>query len=109
MEPDNLDFDIWVELDHEESRVHQDSQEEFCNVSIQFNDGRKISLIVWSERCFCDAVEKLDWLEPGVGILPDLVVRDFTSPSIRNSIERLVSNHNWLAGRGLPIVEVWPG
>ena len=100
-------FEIWVELDQyettEEKHFHDD---EFCNVIIHFLDGSQIGLNVWSEKYFFNNVNNLDWIDEQVALLPDIVVRNFNTRSIRQAIINLISKYNWLEGRGFPAILV---
>lgn len=95
-------FDIWVEIDEYSTTEEQHFDDEFCNAIIQFLDGSRIGLNIWSEKYFSDRVKNLEWVEEQVAILPNLVVRDFNASSIRQAITNLVNKHNWLEGRGFP-------
>ena len=97
-------FEIWVELDEYDTTENRRFGEEFCNAIIHFSDGSRIGLNIWSENYFYDNVNHLDWINNQFAILPDIVVRDFNALSIRQAVITLVDKHDWLEGRGFPVV-----
>ena len=99
-----LQFEIWVELDHEvDPSGGVDS--EYCNAIIEFSNGTQVGVIIWSKAFFDHCNEQLNWIDDDVATLPDLVVREFNCKAIKNVLTRLVTDENWLVGRGLPSEE----
>ena len=98
---DKGEFEIWVELDAEVGDAPD--EDEFCNAIIEFGDGNRIGLNIWSEKFFLESVQSLDWFNDQVAMLPDLVIRSFDSASIKNAITKLVLEDDWLEGRGFPV------
>ncbi|WP_448274161.1 hypothetical protein [Nostoc sp. DSM 114160] len=96
------EFDIWVELDEYDATEKQNLDEDFCNAIICYPDGSRITLNIWSENYLYNQINNLDWIDKQVAILPDIVVRNFNSDSIRQAIKNLVNNYSWLEGRGFP-------
>jgi hypothetical protein len=98
------EFEIWVELDEYEKIEEQDFDDDFCNAIITFIDGSQIGLNIWSEKYFYNQVKNLEWIDKQIAVLPDIVVKKFDALSIRQAITSLVSKHNWLEGRGFPMI-----
>lgn len=102
MADNSLSFQIWVELEEELSCPEDD---EFCNAIIQFENGNRVGINIWSEKFFNECPSKLDWFNDDVACGPDLVVRDFTIESIKAVLQKLVIEEKWLVGRGLPAID----
>ncbi|QLE40811.1 hypothetical protein FD723_10290 [Nostoc sp. C052] len=96
------EFEIWVGLDEYDAKEKQSLDDEFCNAIICYPDGSRITLNIWSENYLHKQINNLDCIDKQVAILPDIVVRNFNSDSIRKAITNLVNNYSWLEGRGFP-------
>jgi hypothetical protein len=98
----NNEFNVWVELEEYDATEEPNDEDSFCNVIIRYSNGSRIGLNVWSEKYFYDRVKDVEWIDRQVAILPDIVVRNFNASSIRQTVTKLVSESNWLEGRGFP-------
>lgn len=94
---------IWIEAECFIYEEGQDPEDSYCNVEIHLDNGSLITLNVWSEDFFKEQVNSLDWINEQVAILPDLVIKDFDSLSIREAIYVLFEEHRWFKGRGYPV------
>jgi hypothetical protein len=102
---DRLDkFNVWVELEEYDVTKERNDEDGYCNVIVQYSNGLKIGLNVWSEKYFYTQVNDFEWIDSQVAILPDLVVRNFDASSIRQAVTNLIIKDNWLEGRGFPAI-----
>ena len=95
---------IWVELEeYADGPSARGFDDEYCNAAIDFEDGARVGLVVWSEQLLRAKVGQLEWYDDaGAAMLPDVVVREFSLAAIRTALESLVTSHDWLTGRGFP-------
>lgn len=109
MADNSISFQIWVELEEElncpEEQLSSQEHDEFCNAIIEFENGNRVGINIWSEKFFNQCPAKLDWFNDDVACGPDLVVRNFTIESIKAVLQTLITEENWLVGRGLPAVD----
>lgn len=99
-------FEIWVELEAiTDGTWKEDVEDQFCNAIIKFNNGDRIGLNIWSEARFNRRPTELFWFNNKVAHGPDLIVKEFTIDSIKATLRQLITENNWLTGRGFPAKE----
>jgi hypothetical protein len=97
-------FNVWVELEEYDVAEEQNDADGYCNVIIQYSNGSRIGLNVWSEKYFYTQINDIEWIDRQIAILPDIVVRNFNASSIRQAVTNLIIKDNWLEGRGFPSI-----
>ena len=106
MSIDKSQFDVWIEMEHfvwsEENPPPED--EEYCNVIVIFHTGERVGLDVWSEGFWKAQLSAMELDSNGTLIPPDLVVRQLEPNFIRQAVTLLITEEDWLDGRGLPAV-----
>lgn len=95
---------IWVELDEFVYSGTEEISEDYCNATVYLSNGSILGVNIWSEKLFYEQVSQLNWIDGQVADLPDLIVRNFDSESIRGTILNLEEQENWFQGRGYPII-----
>jgi hypothetical protein len=99
-------FEIWVELEEIIDDVwKEDVEDQFCNANILFENGDRIGLNIWSEALFHRCPTERFWMNNNVAEGPDLIIKDFSIESIKATLRQLITEDNWLIGRGFPAKE----
>ena len=99
-------YKIWVEMDEYDDKEADDTDEDYCNATVSFIElNCQLSLNIWSEKFFNQTVDKIDWLNDSLGVLPDIVLKKVNSLSVREAIKNLIDKHKWFEGRGFPYKE----
>jgi len=85
------EFNLWLEFENTESWT--DKSNDFANISVSINDGRKYGINVWTFEFLQTTInEDLKNGEDGLfQIPPDLFVKELSRDCIQKSIERLLT------------------
>ncbi|MEQ8851487.1 hypothetical protein [Gimesia sp.] len=96
-------FEIWVELEAiTDGTWKEDVEDQYCNAIIEFENGDRIGLNIWSEALFNRCPTELFWYDNKIADGPDLIIKDFSIESIKATLSQLITEDNWLIGRGFP-------
>lgn len=89
-------FNLWLEWEYTQQQPGNDSADDFANVIVQLQDGRKYALNVWTFEFLRRA--RFPWpYQDGVGeaaeylLPPDLFVERLDRPTLERVVARMLS------------------
>jgi len=89
----NLNFTLWLEFEEVDSNNFE-TENEFCNIHVDLEDGRHYGLNIWTYKFLETAVNEDKKTGQNLNGLyqkpPDLFVRELTRECIRQTIEVLL-------------------
>ncbi len=87
-----MSYSIWFEFEQYSGSDSTDREQDYCNVILTFEDGRKQGYNVWTVEYFKDNVHTLlsNAEQNGYAVCPDIIVSHIQRESITEVLKQLM-------------------